>query len=47
MNKISQSQAVTGSITPLLEGASRSEPHPKRVPEQTGSKPEKGGTEHE
>lgn len=47
MNENLYSQAVMGSITPQLEGASRSDSHPKRVPPQTSSKPEKGGTKHE
>lgn len=47
MNENLYSQAVAGSITPQLEGASRSDSHPKRVPTKTNSKPEKGGTKHE
>lgn len=47
MKEILRSQAVTGSITPLLEGAARSDPHAERAPAQTNIKPEKGGTNHE
>ena len=47
MNETLRSQAIAGSITPQLEGALRSESHPKRAPAQTNSKPEKGGKKHE
>ena len=47
MNQFLRPQTVTGSITPLLEGAAQSETHPQRTPTQTKNKPEKGGTNHE
>lgn len=47
MNEILRSQAAAGSITPQLEGASRSDSHPRRVPSKPNSKPEKGGAKHE
>ena len=47
MKEILRSQAVTGSITPQLEGASQSVSHPERGAEQSNSKPEKGSVKHE
>lgn len=42
------SAACAGSLTPQLEGAARSDPHPTRIRQvSTPSQTEKGGIRHE
>lgn len=42
------SAACAGSLTPQLEGAARSNPHPIRAQQvKASSQTEKGGTRHE
>ena len=47
MNEILRPQAVTGSVTPQLEGAAQSETHPQRPAAQAYAEPKKGGADHE
>ena len=47
MKEILRPQAAAGSITPQLEGASQSVPHPERVPQPANFQSKKGGTVYE
>lgn len=47
MKEIQQPQGVYGTLTPHLEGAARSLPHPERMHPKPHTEGQKGNTEHE